>query len=67
MNILFIGDLSNLNNTKFRFISMNEIGYKVEGINIFEYISKNKFLYWINYRFQIYILNYFLENYKPKN
>ena len=60
MNILFIGDLSNLNNTKFRFISMNEIGYKVEGINIFEYISKNKFLYWINYRFQIYILNYFL-------
>lgn len=54
--ILFIADLSSENNSLFRMRTIQDICNKVKTINIFEYVSKNKFIYWINYRFQPFLL-----------
>ena len=57
LRILFVGDLLNQNNTLFRYNTLLRLGYKLQPINIFENISSNKFLYWINFRYQPYLLN----------
>jgi|TARA_B100001059_G_C17812057_1_gene572897 hypothetical protein len=38
------------------------MGYQVKPINIYEYISSNKILYWINYRYQPAFLNFKINN-----
>ena len=57
LRILFVGDLFNQNNTLFRYNTLLRLGYKLQPINIFENISSNKFIYWINFRYQPYLLN----------